>query len=102
MPTRSPEEIRASIEQNRAELGLSLERLRGEVVRLTDWRSQLRQHQQQATIAAGVAGFVLGGGVAELGGVVFGRRRRKQQQQPQNLAEAVRGQVGEFVRALTK
>ena len=68
MPTRSPEEIRASIEQNRTELGQSLERLRGEVVRLTDWRAQLRLHQQQATVAAGVAGFVLGGGVAALSG----------------------------------
>jgi Protein of unknown function (DUF3618) len=77
MPTRSPQEIRASIEQNRQELGTSLEKLRVEVVRLTDWRSQLRQHQQQAVIAAGVAGFVLGGGVAGLTGLVFGRRRRR-------------------------
>jgi hypothetical protein len=100
MPTRSPEEIRASIEQNRVELGQSLERLRGEVVRLTDWRGQLRLHQQQAVVAAGVAGFVIGGGVAALGGVVFGRRRKKQE--PQNLAEAVRLQVGELVRGLTE
>ena len=99
MPTRSPDEIRASIEQNRAELGQSLERLRGEVVRLTDWRGQLRVHQPQAMVAAGVAGFVLGGGIAALGGVVFGRRRKKQE--PQNLADAVRLQVGEFVRGLT-
>jgi hypothetical protein len=101
MPTRSPEEIRASIEQNRVELGQSLERLRGEVVRLTDWRSQLIQHRQQAVIAAGVAGFVVGGGIAALGGVVFGRRRRKQRQ-PENLNEAMRAQLGEFVSALTK
>jgi hypothetical protein len=77
MPTRSPQEIRASIEQNRQELGASLEKLRVEVVRLTDWRSQLREHQQQAAIAAGVAGFVLGGGIAGLTGLVFGRRRRR-------------------------
>jgi len=102
MAARSPDEIRASIEQNRTELGESLDQLRGEVVRLTDWRGQLRQHQQQAAIAAGVAGFVLGGGIAALGGVMFGRRRRKQQQQePQNLAEALRMQASEFVRALT-
>ena len=100
MATRSPEEIRASIEQNRAELGQSLERLRGEVVRLTDWRGQLRLHQPQAVVAAGVAGFVIGGGVAALGGIMFGRRRRKPPE-PQNLAEAVRLQVGEFVRGLT-
>ncbi|MGZ4341691.1 MAG: DUF3618 domain-containing protein [Solirubrobacteraceae bacterium] len=73
---RTPQEIRASIEQNRAELGSSLEKLRVEVVRLTDWRGQLRQHQQQAAVAAGVAGFVLGGGIAGLPGLVFGRRRR--------------------------
>jgi hypothetical protein len=77
MPTRTPDEIRASIEQNRQELGSSLERLRGEVVRLTDWRSQLRLHQQQAMVAAGVAGFVIGGGIAALGALTFGRRNRR-------------------------
>ncbi len=77
MAARSPEEIRASIEQNRQELGSSLERLRGEVVKVTDWRAQLRRHQQQLTVGAGVAGFVLGGGVAALGALTIGRRRRK-------------------------
>jgi hypothetical protein len=76
-PTRSPEEIRASIEQNRRELGTSLEKLRMEVVRATDWRSQLRTRQPQAMVAAGVAGFVLGGGIAALGALTFGRRRRR-------------------------
>ena len=75
MPTRTPDEIRASIEQNREELGESLERLRGEVVKLTDWRSQLRRRQPQAIVAAGVAGFVLGGGIAAVNRLVFGRRR---------------------------
>ncbi len=74
--SRTPEEIRASIEQNRLELGSSLERLRVEVVRVTDWRSQLRSHQKQVLIGAGVAGFVLGGGLAALGSLTFGRRRR--------------------------
>jgi hypothetical protein len=77
MPTRTPEEIRASIEENRRELGTSLERLRLEVVRVTDWRSQLRRHQQQVMIGAAVAGFVLGGGVAALGTLTLGRRRRR-------------------------
>ncbi len=76
MATRTPDEIRASIEQNRQELGSSLEKLRFEVVRMTDWRAQLRGHQQQLTIGAGVAGFVLGGGIAALGALTFGRRRR--------------------------
>jgi hypothetical protein len=77
MPTRSPDAIRASIEQNRQELGTSLDRLRLEVVHLTDWRAQLRGHQQQLTIGAGVTGFVLGGGIAAIGALTFGRRRRK-------------------------
>ena len=74
---RTPQEIRASIEANRLELGTSLERLRLEVVRVTDWRSLLQPHQKQAMIGAGVAGFVLGGGVAALGALTFRRRRRK-------------------------
>jgi hypothetical protein len=76
-PARSPEEIRASIEQNRAELAVSIDQLRGEVVELTDWRGQLVKHQSQAIVVAGVAGFVVGGGVAALGALVFGRRRRR-------------------------
>jgi hypothetical protein len=76
MPTRSPEEIRASIEHNRNELGTSLEQLRREVVALTDWRSQVRAHQQQLIIGAAVTGFVVGGGLAALGALTFGRRRR--------------------------
>jgi hypothetical protein len=98
MPTRTPDEIRASIEQNRQELGVSLERLRVEVVRLTDWRSQLQRHQQQAMIAAGVAGFVVGGGIAALGAIAFGRRRSKQE--PQNLTQALKAQLAETVAAL--
>jgi uncharacterized protein DUF3618 len=77
MATRSPEEIRASIEHNRQELGSSLEKLRREVGELTDWRSQIRQHQRQVLIGAGVAGFVLGGGIAALGALAFGGRRRR-------------------------
>lgn len=76
--TRTPEEIRQSIERNRQELGVAVQQLRGEVVKLTDWRGQLRRHQREVTIGAGVAGFVLGGGLAALGGLTFGRRRRKQ------------------------
>jgi len=76
MPTRTPDEIRASIEQNREELGTSLEKLRSEVVQLTDWRSQVRRHQTQLVIGAGIAGFVLGGGIAAIGALTFGRGQR--------------------------
>jgi hypothetical protein len=78
MPTtRTPEEIRASIEENRQGLGTAVEQLRVEMLELTDWRSQLRGHQQQILIGAGIAGFVLGGGIAALGALTFGRRRRR-------------------------
>lgn len=77
MATRSPDEIRASIEANRRELGTSLEKLRQEVALLTDWRSQIRAHQPQLVIGAAVAGFVIGGGLGAIGALTFGRRRRK-------------------------
>jgi len=76
MATRSPDEIRASIEANRQQLGTSLERLRQEVVVLTDWRAQIRAHQPQLVIGAAVTGFVIGGGLAAIGALTFGRRRR--------------------------
>jgi hypothetical protein len=75
--TRSPDEIRASIETNRRELGTSLEKLRQEVAVLADWRGQIRAHQSQLMIGAAVTGFVLGGGLGALGALTFGRRRRK-------------------------
>lgn len=71
---RSPEEIRASIEENRRQLGTSVERLHKEIAILTDWRGQLVKHQKQAVIGAAVAGFVIGGGIAAFGGL-FRRKR---------------------------
>jgi hypothetical protein len=79
MPPRTPEQIRDSMERNRKELGTAVEQLRVEVVRLTDWRGQLRQYEPQVLIGAGLAGFVLGGGLAAIGALTFGRRKRKQQ-----------------------
>ena len=70
---RTPQEIRTSIESNRAELAHSLVRLRGEVAEITDWRKQIITHQKQVLIGAAAAGFLLGGGVA---GVVGLFRRR--------------------------
>jgi len=78
MASRNPEEIRASIERNRQELGTAVEKVRVEVVKLTDWRGQLRRYEPQVLIGAGVAGFVLGGGIAAIGALTFGRRKRKQ------------------------
>jgi len=75
--TRTPEEIQRSIEANRAQLGLAVERLRGEVAEAADWRKHLRNHQQQIMIGAAVAGFVLGGGIGALTGLLTGRHRRE-------------------------
>ncbi len=69
MPTRTPEEIRASIEANRRALGTSMERLQNEIAVLTDWRRQLRERQREVAIGAAVAGFVIGGGIAAIGGL---------------------------------
>jgi Protein of unknown function (DUF3618) len=74
VPSRTPEQIRASIEANRRELGTSVERLQTEIAVLTDWRRQLVAHQKQAVIGAAVMGFVVGGGIAAIGGL-FRRRR---------------------------
>jgi hypothetical protein len=74
MPARTPEEIRASIEANRRELGTSMEKLYREVAVLTDWRRHLVAHQKQVVIGAAVAGFVIGGGIAAIGGLF---RRKK-------------------------
>ena len=60
MAQRSPAEIRNSIETNRMELAVSIERLRGEVSRLTDWRGHVERHRTELSIGAAVVGLVLG------------------------------------------
>ena len=57
---RSAAEIRSSIETNRMELAVSLDRLRGEVAQLTDWRAQLQRHRGPVLAGAAVVGFVIG------------------------------------------
>ena len=104
MPSRSPDEIRISLEENRQQLAVSLEKLRGEVVELSDWRRQLVAHQQEILIGAGVAGFVLGGGVAAVGSLLFGgrRRRRRKQVALQSAADSIVSAAGSIASAATE
>jgi hypothetical protein len=69
MPSRTPEEIRASVEVTRQELQYSVHDLQSKINELTDWRSMLARHRKQVLIGAAVAGFVIGGGIAGFTGI---------------------------------
>lgn len=60
MAERSPAEIRSSIESNRMELAVSLDRLRGEVTHLTDWRGHVQRHRSELQAGAAIVGLALG------------------------------------------
>jgi hypothetical protein len=72
--SRGPDEIRASIQETRRELAFSVNDLRSKVAEIADWRRQLAENRTTALVAAGVAGFVIGGGVAATFSLI--RRRR--------------------------
>jgi hypothetical protein len=71
---RSPEMIRASIEETRHELAFSVNDLRSKVAELTNWRGQLIRNRKAALVGAAVAGFVIGGGVAATVSLIARRR----------------------------
>jgi hypothetical protein len=60
MPTRSPQEIRGSIQRTRGELAASVEELRVKMGVMTDWRRQIEEHRTAVIAVATVAGFVIG------------------------------------------
>jgi hypothetical protein len=60
MAQRTPAEIRDSIESNRMELAVSVQRLRGEVERLTDWRGHVERHRTEITLGAAAVGLMIG------------------------------------------
>ncbi len=60
MAQRSPAEIRSSIESNRQELAISVERLRGEVTRATDWRAHVERHSSEIAMGAAAVGLLIG------------------------------------------
>lgn len=74
MAERTPEQIRASVQETRRELEFSLNDLQAKVTELTNWRRQIAEHRREIVIGAAVAGFVVGGGIAAALGV-FRRRR---------------------------
>jgi hypothetical protein len=69
MAARSPQEIRASVENTRQELEYSLNDLQAKVTEITDWKSKLAEHRREVLIGAAVAGFLIGGGIAAIAGV---------------------------------
>ena len=69
MATRTPQEIRASVETTRQELEYSLNDLQSKVKELSDWKSQLAAHRREVVIGAAVAGFLIGGGIAAITGI---------------------------------
>jgi hypothetical protein len=69
MPARTPQEIRASVENTRQELEYSLNDLQAKVTEITDWKTKLAEHRREVLIGAAVAGFLIGGGIAAIAGV---------------------------------
>jgi dienelactone hydrolase len=71
---RSPEQIRASIQETRRELAFSVNDLRSKAAEIADWRRQLAENRNAALTTAAVTGFLVGGGIAAT--ISLFRRRR--------------------------
>ncbi len=67
--TRSAEQIRRDIVQQRQEFSRSVDALRHRWVQVTDVRRQIREHRTELAVGAAVVGFLIGGAIA------LGRRR---------------------------
>ena len=66
---RNPHEIRVDVQEARRELEYSLGDLKSKMRELTNWKKQLADNRQTALIAAGAAGFLIGGGIAGVVGL---------------------------------
>jgi hypothetical protein len=62
--TRSADQIRQDIVQQRQELSRSVDALRNRWVQVTDVRRQLREHRTEFAVGAAVVGFLIGGAIA--------------------------------------
>jgi hypothetical protein len=67
--TRSADQIRNDIVQQRQEFGRSVEALRNRWIQVTDVKRQIREHRTELAVGAAVVGFLIGGAIA------LGRRR---------------------------
>ena len=62
--TRSAEQIRSDIVQQRQQLSRSVDALRNRWVQVTDVRRQVREHRSELAVGAAVVGFLIGGAIA--------------------------------------
>jgi hypothetical protein len=62
--SRSAEQIRGDIVQQRQELSRSVDALRNRWVQVTDVRRQIREHRTELAVGAAVVGFLIGGAIA--------------------------------------
>jgi type VI protein secretion system component VasF len=62
--TRSAEQIRRDIVQQRQELSRSVDALRNRWLQVTDVKRQIREHRTQLAVGAAAVGFVIGGAIA--------------------------------------
>lgn len=67
---RTAEEIRESIAAQRHELASSVVELSAGVQLATNWRRQVARHPKEIGGAAIAVGFILGGGLVALGGLL--------------------------------
>ena len=62
--TRSAEQIREDIVQQRQELSRSVDALRNRWMQITDVRRQVREHRTELAVGAAAVGFLVGGAIA--------------------------------------
>jgi len=62
--SRSSDQIRNDIVQQRQELSRSVDALRNRWLQVTDVRRQVREHKTELAVGAAVVGFLIGGAIA--------------------------------------
>jgi hypothetical protein len=62
--TRSAEQIRSDIVQQRQQLSRSVDALRNRWIQVTDVKRQIREHRTELAVGAAVVGFLVGGAIA--------------------------------------